>query len=105
MTALPRAHIGDVRDPQLVWTGGDEGLFDQVRRLRRGRVRDRGAPLGAADQAGDPGLPHQPLDRDRYEQAKPQAVPDGGHAVDYNRRRQHALRDIYDQMFRAAAMK
>ncbi|WP_368862122.1 GrpB family protein [Catenulispora pinistramenti] len=49
-------------------------------------------------------LRSHPDDRDRYEQAKRQAVPGGGHVMDYNRRKQDVLRDIYDQMFRAAGM-
>ncbi|MBR7828480.1 GrpB family protein [Actinospica sp. MGRD01-02] len=46
-----------------------------------------------------------PDDRDRYEQAKHDAIPGGGHVMDYNRRKQDVLRDIYDRMFRAAGMK
>jgi GrpB-like predicted nucleotidyltransferase (UPF0157 family) len=50
-------------------------------------------------------LRSHPDDRDRYEQAKHQAVPGGGHVMDYNRRKQDVLRDIYDRMFRAAGLK
>lgn len=46
-----------------------------------------------------------PDDRDRYEQAKKRAVPGGGHVMDYNRRKEDVLREIYDRMFRAAGMK
>jgi len=46
-----------------------------------------------------------PDDRDRYEQAKRRAVPGGGHVMDYNRRKQDVVREIYDRMFRAAGMK
>jgi GrpB-like predicted nucleotidyltransferase (UPF0157 family) len=44
-------------------------------------------------------------DRHRYEQAKRQAVPGGGNVMDYNRRKEDVLRDIYDRMFRAAGLK
>jgi GrpB-like predicted nucleotidyltransferase (UPF0157 family) len=50
-------------------------------------------------------LRSHPDDRDRYEQAKRRAVPGGGHVMDYNRRKQDVLREIYDWMFRAAGMK
>ncbi|HWG26229.1 GrpB family protein [Actinospica sp.] len=50
-------------------------------------------------------LRSHPDERDRYEQAKHQAVPGGGHVMDYNRRKQDVLQDIYDRMFRAAGMK
>lgn len=50
-------------------------------------------------------LRSHPEDRDRYEEAKLHAVPGGGHVMDYNRRKQDVLRDIYDRMFRAADMK
>lgn len=46
-----------------------------------------------------------PDDREQYEQAKRRAVPGGGHVMDYNRRKQDVLREIYDRMFRAAGMK
>lgn len=46
-----------------------------------------------------------PDDRDRYAQAKRLAVPGGGGVMDYNRRKQDVLREIYDRMFRAAGMK
>ena len=46
-----------------------------------------------------------PDDRELYEQAKKQAVPGGGHVMDYNRRKEDVLREIYDRMFRAAGMK
>lgn len=50
-------------------------------------------------------LRSHPADRERYEQAKRRAVPGGGHVMDYNRRKQDVIRDIYDRMFRAAGMK
>ncbi len=40
----------------------------------------------------------------RYEEAKRAAVPGGGNVMDYNRRKQGVIRDIYDRMFRAAGM-
>lgn len=46
-----------------------------------------------------------PDDRDTYEQAKRDAVPGGGHVMDYNRRKQDVVRAIYDRMFHAAGMK
>lgn len=45
-----------------------------------------------------------PADRARYEAAKLDAVPGGGHVMDYNARKQGVLREIYDRMFRAAGM-
>jgi GrpB-like predicted nucleotidyltransferase (UPF0157 family) len=45
-----------------------------------------------------------PDDRDRYEKAKRDAVPGGGHVMDYNRRKEQVVRDIYDRMFHAAGM-
>jgi GrpB-like predicted nucleotidyltransferase (UPF0157 family) len=50
-------------------------------------------------------LRDHPDDRDRYEQAKRLAVPGGGNVMDYNRRKEDVLRDIYDRMFRAAGLK
>jgi GrpB-like predicted nucleotidyltransferase (UPF0157 family) len=50
-------------------------------------------------------LRSHPDDRALYEQAKRQAIPGGGHVMDYNRRKQDVVRDIYDRMFRAAGMK
>jgi GrpB-like predicted nucleotidyltransferase (UPF0157 family) len=49
-------------------------------------------------------LRSRPDDRERYELAKRRAVPGGGHVMDYNRRKQDELREIYDRMFRAAGM-
>ena len=45
-----------------------------------------------------------PDDRELYEQAKRQAIPGGGHVMDYNRRKQDVIREIYDRMFRAAGL-
>ncbi|MBV9846518.1 MAG: GrpB family protein [Kutzneria sp.] len=45
-----------------------------------------------------------PEDRARYEDAKRQAVPGGGHVMDYNARKQKVIREIYDRLFRAAGM-
>ena len=50
-------------------------------------------------------LRSHPDDRDLYEQAKRRAVPGGGHVMDYNRRKQDVLREIYDRMFHTAGMK
>ena len=49
-------------------------------------------------------LTAQAGDRELYESAKRAAVPGGGHVMDYNRRKQDVLREIYDRMFRAAGM-
>lgn len=43
-----------------------------------------------------------PEDRARYEDAKQAAVPGGGNIMDYNARKQHIIREIYDRLFRAA---
>lgn len=45
-----------------------------------------------------------PEDRALYEQAKRSAIPGGGHVMDYNTRKQHVVREIYDRLFRAAGM-
>lgn len=45
-----------------------------------------------------------PGDRIRYEEAKTAAIPGGGHVMDYNRRKQGVVREIYDRLFRAAGM-
>jgi GrpB-like predicted nucleotidyltransferase (UPF0157 family) len=45
-----------------------------------------------------------PQDRARYEAAKRAAVPGGGHAMDYNARKQPVIREIYRRMFDAAGM-
>jgi GrpB-like predicted nucleotidyltransferase (UPF0157 family) len=45
-----------------------------------------------------------PGDRQRYEDAKLAAVPGGGRVMDYNRRKQDVIREIYDRLFRAAGM-
>jgi GrpB-like predicted nucleotidyltransferase (UPF0157 family) len=50
-------------------------------------------------------LRSHPEDRAAYAQAKRQAIPGGGTVMDYNRRKQDVLLDIYDRMFRAAGMK
>lgn len=45
-----------------------------------------------------------PEDRALYENAKRAAIPGGGHVMDYNARKQEAIREIYDRLFRAAGM-
>lgn len=50
-------------------------------------------------------LRSHPDDRDLYAEAKRRAIPGGGHVMDYNRRKQDVLREIYDRMFHAAGMK
>lgn len=45
-----------------------------------------------------------PEDRQLYEDAKRAAIPGGGHVMDYNRRKQDVIREIYDHLFRAAGM-
>jgi GrpB-like predicted nucleotidyltransferase (UPF0157 family) len=45
-----------------------------------------------------------PEDRTLYEEAKRAAVPGGGNVMDYNARKQQAIREIYDRLFRAAGM-
>jgi GrpB-like predicted nucleotidyltransferase (UPF0157 family) len=49
-------------------------------------------------------LRSHPDDRRRYEDAKRAAVPGGGHVMDYNARKQDAIREIYDRLFRAAGL-
>jgi len=46
-----------------------------------------------------------PEDRAAYEEAKRQAIPGGGNVMDYNRRKEGVLLEIYDRLFRAAGMK
>ena len=45
-----------------------------------------------------------PEDRALYEEAKRSATPGGGHVMDYNARKQRAVREIYDRLFRAAGI-
>lgn len=45
-----------------------------------------------------------PEDRALYEDAKRAAIPGGGNVMDYNRRKQEVIREIYDRLFRAAGM-
>ena len=45
-----------------------------------------------------------PEDRALYEEAKRSAIPGGGHVMDYNARKQHVVREIYDRLFRAAGI-
>lgn len=45
-----------------------------------------------------------PADRALYENAKRAAVSGGGTVMDYNARKQGAIREIYDRLFRAAGM-
>ncbi|MET8760761.1 GrpB family protein [Lentzea sp. NPDC004782] len=49
-------------------------------------------------------LRSHPEDRALYEDAKRAAVPGGGTTMDYNRRKEKAVREIYDRMFRAAGL-
>ena len=49
-------------------------------------------------------LTEHPDDRAAYEQAKRDAVPGGGHVMDYNRRKQDVIRSIYGRAFRAAGL-
>lgn len=49
-------------------------------------------------------LRSNPEDRRRYENAKRAAMPGGGHVMDYNARKQDAIREIYDRLFRAAGL-
>ncbi len=43
-------------------------------------------------------------DRALYEQAKRAAVPGGGTTMDYNRRKEDVIREIYDRLFAAAGL-
>jgi GrpB-like predicted nucleotidyltransferase (UPF0157 family) len=45
-----------------------------------------------------------PEDLARYDDAKRAAIPGGGNVMDYNARKQEVIREIYDQLFRAAGM-
>ena len=45
-----------------------------------------------------------PEDRAFYEDTKRAAIPGGGNVMDYNARKQKAVREIYDRLFRAAGM-
>jgi GrpB-like predicted nucleotidyltransferase (UPF0157 family) len=45
-----------------------------------------------------------PEDRALYEDAKRTAVPGRGNVMDYNTRKQKAVREIYDRLFRTAGM-
>ena len=45
-----------------------------------------------------------PDDRARYAQAKRAAIPGGGTVMDYNRRKEAVIREIYDRLFRAAGL-
>ena len=49
-------------------------------------------------------LSTHPDDRARYEQAKRAAIPGGGTTMDYNRRKEAVIREIYDRLFRAAGL-
>jgi GrpB-like predicted nucleotidyltransferase (UPF0157 family) len=49
-------------------------------------------------------LSTHPDDRELYEAAKRAAIPGGGDVMDYNGRKQDAIRDIYDRVFRAAGL-
>jgi GrpB-like predicted nucleotidyltransferase (UPF0157 family) len=49
-------------------------------------------------------LRSHPDDRRLYETAKREAVPGGGHVMDYNARKQDTIRAIYDRLFRAAGL-
>jgi GrpB-like predicted nucleotidyltransferase (UPF0157 family) len=43
-------------------------------------------------------------DRALYEHAKRAAIPGGGTVMDYNRRKEAVIREIYDRLFRAAGL-
>jgi GrpB-like predicted nucleotidyltransferase (UPF0157 family) len=45
-----------------------------------------------------------PDDRARYQDAKLAAIPGGGHVMDYNSRKEPVVREIYDELFRAAGL-
>lgn len=45
-----------------------------------------------------------PEDRVLYEDAKRAAAPGGGSVMDYNRRKEQVIHEIYDRLFRAAGM-
>lgn len=49
-------------------------------------------------------LAAHPEDRALYEQAKRAAVPGGGSVMDYNRRKEAVIREIYDRLFRASGL-
>ena len=49
-------------------------------------------------------LSAHPEDRGLYEQAKRAAIPGGGTVMDYNRRKEAVIREIYDRLFRAAGL-
>lgn len=45
-----------------------------------------------------------PDDRDLYAEAKRSAIPGGGNVMDYNARKQAAVREIYGRLFRSAGL-
>jgi GrpB-like predicted nucleotidyltransferase (UPF0157 family) len=45
-----------------------------------------------------------PDDLARYAEAKRAAIPGGGTVMDYNRRKEAVIREIYDRLFRAAGL-
>ncbi len=45
-----------------------------------------------------------PEDRALYERAKVAAIPGGGHVMDYNRRKEAVIREIYERAFRDAGL-
>jgi GrpB-like predicted nucleotidyltransferase (UPF0157 family) len=49
-------------------------------------------------------LREHPEDREHYAAAKYSAVFGGGSVMDYNKRKQDVIREIYDRLFRAAGM-
>jgi GrpB-like predicted nucleotidyltransferase (UPF0157 family) len=46
----------------------------------------------------------QPADLALYAEAKRAAIPGGGSVMDYNRRKEAVIREIYDRLFRAAGL-
>ena len=61
--ALPGAHVGEVRHPQLIGTISFELPVDTVERARGRGIWRGGSDAFAAPDPGQPELAHQPLDR------------------------------------------
>jgi len=86
-TVFPRAPVPDPREPA-----------DEPACVRTGLSREYPAPHV-------PRLASHPSRGPRaLRLAKRSAIPGGGHVIDYNTRKQHVVREIYDRLFRAAGM-
>ena len=82
--AGPGRDIGEIREPQTVWSGSAELSVHAIQRTESRLVADRCPQRLAPDRPPKAHIPHQPGDRaaSDAEAFPPQLTPDLAHAID-----------------------